>query len=136
MPKHVTCDAESFAIGLEELLSDIAPDVAEGISEEIPRLARKGAKDLRTEAGARWTGKTGSKYSKGFSSKTIKTGAVATAEIGNRSMPGLVHLLEKGHETLTSRRVEGIPHVRPVYERLEPEVVKAVERAVGEALEG
>lgn len=136
MPKHVTCDAESFAIGMEELLSDIEPEIAKNLSEEIPRIARKGAKELREEAGSRWTGKTGSKYSKGFSSKTIQTGSVTTAEIGNRSMPGLVHLLEKGHETLTSRRVQGIPHVAPVYDRLEPQVIEAVDRAVGEALEG
>lgn len=136
MPKQVTCDAESFAIGMEELLSDIEPDIARNLSEEIPRLARKGAKDLREEAGKRWTGKTGSRYSKGFSSKTLKTGRATTAEIGNRTMPGLVHLLEKGHETLTSRRARAYPHVAPVYDRLEPEVLEAVSKAVGEALEG
>ena len=136
MPKHISCDAESFAFGMEELLSDIEPDIARNLSEEIPKVARKGAKELRQEASARWTGKTGSRYAKGFSSKTLQTGSVTTAEIGNRSMPGLVHLLEKGHETLTSRRVEGIPHVAPVYERLEPEVIAAVDKAVGEALEG
>lgn len=136
MPSHITCDSESFAIGMEELLSDIAPDVAKNLSQAIPRIARKGAKQLREEAGARWTGVTGTRYSKGFSSKKIASGAVTTAEIGNKAAPGLVHLLEKGHETLTSRRVEGIPHVAPVYDRLEPEVIEAVEKAVEEALEG
>lgn len=136
MPSHISCDADAFAIGLEELLADIEPEVAEGISEEIPKVARKGAKRLREVAGAKWTGKTGSKYAKGFSSKTLSTGTVASAEIGNKAMPGLVHLLEKGHETLTSRRVAGIPHVSTVYDEIEPEVIEAVDRAVGEALEG
>lgn len=136
MPKHISCDSDHFAIGMEELLSDIEPAVAENLSEELPRLGRKGAKELRQEAGERWTGKTGRAYSKGFSSKKVQSGMVTTVEIGNSAMPGLVHLLEKGHETLTSRRVEGIPHVAPVFDRLEPQVVDAVSKAVGEALEG
>lgn len=136
MPRNITCDSEHFAIGMGELLSDIEPDLAESLSAEIPRIARRGAKELRQEAGKRWGGKTGRRYAAGFSSKQLKAGPVTTAEIGNRAAPGLVHLLEKGHETLTSRRVEGIPHVAPVYDRLEPEVVKAVEKSVDEALEG
>lgn len=136
MAKHITCDAEMFAIGMEELLADIEPDMAKNLSKEIPRLARKGAKELRQEASSHWQGITGSRYAKGFSSKTLKSGIVSTAEIGNKAVPGLVHLLEKGHETLTARRVAGIPHVAPVYEKLEPQVIEAVEEAVEEALEG
>lgn len=136
MPKHITCDADRFAMGIDELLADIEPDVAKNISEAIPKVARKGAKRLREVAGARWKGKTGRRYSAGFSSKTIKTGKVAAAEIGNKNAPGLVHLLEKGHETLTSRRVAGISHVAPVYDEIEPQVIKAVGDAVGKALEG
>lgn len=135
MPKQISCDSEHFAIGMEELLADIQPNVAEGLSVAIPKIARKGAKELRKVAGERWTGKTGSKYSKGFTSKKIQSGQVTTAEIGNKNMPGLVHLLEKGHETLTSRRVDGIPHVAPVYNMLEPEVIEAVNKVVEEALE-
>lgn len=136
MPKNITCDAENFAIGLEELLSDIEPSIERELSEAIPKIARKGAKKLKQSAKSRWTGKTGRKYAEGFSSKKIKSGVVTTAEIGNKNIPGLVHLLEKGHETLTGRRVEGIPHVAPVYDELEPEVVETVEKAVGKALEG
>lgn len=136
MAKQVVCDAENFAIGMDELLSDIAPDVAKKISVEIPKVARSGAKTLREEAGKRWKGKTGKRYSSGFQARKIQDGIVTTAEIGNKNVPGLVHLLEKGHETLTSRRVAGIPHVAPVYNELEPKVLKAISDAVGEALEG
>lgn len=136
MPKHITCNSDQFAFGMEELLSDIPPDVARNLSARIPKVGREGAKDLREEAGARWTGTTGRKYSKGFSAKTVEEGTVTTVEIGNKTFPGLVHLLEKGHESLTSRRVEGIPHVAPVYDRLEPKVIKAVDDSIEEALEG
>lgn len=135
MTKNITCDSEHFAIGMEELFADIEPNIAKELSTSIPKVARKGAKRLREEAKGRWKGVTGQRYAAGFSSKTIKTGTVTTAEIGNKNMPGLVHLLEKGHETLTSRRVAGIPHVAPVYQEIEPEVIEAVTKAVGDALE-
>lgn len=134
--KEVTCDIDQFAVGLQELLSDIVPSVEDQLSKEIPKLARKGAKRLQKEAASHWNGKTGERYSGGFSSKKTSSGAITTAEIGNAEVPGLVHLLEKGHATLTARRVPGIPHVAPVYDELEPEVIKAVEKAVGRALEG
>lgn len=136
MPRSIECDADAFAIGLEELLSDITPDVAKGISEAIPKVSRKGAKMLREEASKRWTGKTGAAYSKGFKSKTIKSGEVTTAEIGNSKFPGLVHLLEKGHATLTGRRTKAYPHVAPVFDAIEPQVMEAVGDAVDKALEG
>lgn len=92
MPKQVTCNADNFAIGMKELLSDIQPDVAKEVSVAIPKVARKGAKMLREDAKDRWKGKTGQRYAAGFSSRTDKTGVITTAEIGNKNMPGLVHL--------------------------------------------
>lgn len=134
--REVSCDIENFAIGLQELISDIEPSIEDELSIEIPKLGRKGAKMLKKEAASHWQGKTGKRYSSGFSSKKTSSGRITTAEIGNSEVPGLVHLLEKGHATLTSRRVPGIPHVAPVYDELEPQVIKAVEKAVGKALEG
>lgn len=134
MPTQVTCDIDEFAFGLEQLLSDIAPNMEKQLDVEIPKLGRKGAKMLRENAGQRWTGVTGQRYSSGFTSKKTKGGKITTAEIGNKNVPGLVHLLEKGHATLAGRRVAGIPHVSVVYDELEPQVMEAVEDAVGRAL--
>lgn len=123
-------------MALDSLVSDIEPDIERELSEEIPKLGRKGAKMLREEASSHWDGVTGERYSKGFSSSKVSSGKLTTAEIGNRNAPGLVHLLEKGHATLTGRRVAGTPHVSVVYDKLEPDVERVVARAVDDALEG
>lgn len=135
MPSDVTCDWLDFTAGIERLVGDISPDVELEMEKAVPKVARKGAKELRKEAASRWNGKTGSAYSAGFSSRRVKGGGVAS-EIGNKNMPGLVHLLEKGHATLTNRRVAGIPHVAPVFDsvvvpELEKEVAAGVDRALG-----
>lgn len=136
MPKHVTCDWEDLSWGFQELLGDIPPEVTAQMQTVVPKVARKGAKELRSEAAKRWDGKTGSRYSAGFSSTTLKSGVVTSAEIGNRAVPGLVHLLEKGHATLTGRRTAAYPHVAPVFDRtvapeLEREIGKAIDRVLG-----
>lgn len=137
MPNEVTCDWLNLATGIEQLLGDIAPDVKSEMQKAIPKVARKGSKALREEAGSRWNGKTGSKYSKGFTMRQIKAGEEVSAEIGNKTFPGLVHLLEKGHATLNGRRVAGIPHMTPVFENVVvPELEKEVSAGVERALEG
>lgn len=137
MPKNVTCDWMNLSWGMQELLGDIPSEVTAQMETVVPKVARKGAKELRSEAAKRWNGKTGKRYSEGFSSTSLKSGVVTSAEIGNRSVPGLVHLLEKGHATLTGRRTAAYPHVAPVFEKtVAPELEKEVGMAVDRALEG
>lgn len=137
MPSEVACDWLDFAAGIEQLVGDIAPDVESEMQKAIPKVARKGAKALREEASSRWNGTTGARYSAGFSSRQLKGGDGVAAEIGNRTAPGLVHLLEKGHATLNGRRVAGIPHVAPVFEQVVvPELEMEVAAGVDRALEG
>lgn len=132
MPKHVTCDWENLSWGVEQLLGDIPPEVTAQMQQVVPKVARKGAKELRAEAAKRWNGKTGSRYSGGFSSTVLKSGTVTSAEIGNRAVPGLVHLLEKGHATIGGGRARAYPHVAPVFDST---VAPELERAVGEAVD-
>ena len=137
MPKNVTCDWVDLDWGIETLLEDIPTDVKADLNKSIPKAARQGAQELRSEAGKRWDGTTGAKYSAGFTSHTNKTGDVVEAEIGNKTFPGLVHLLEKGHATLTGRRTRAYPHMAPVYEKtVRPALERAVGDAVDRALEG
>lgn len=137
MPSEVACDWLNFATGIEQLVGDIAPDVEHEMQKAIPKVARKGAKAVREEASARWNGTTGARYSAGFSSRQLKGGDGVAAEIGNKAVPGLVHLLEKGHATLTSRRVAGVPHLAPVFESVVvPELEREVAAGVDRALEG
>lgn len=131
------CEPDAFAKTLEQILGDIAGDISEETPKAVTRVARRGAKQLRSEAASRWSGKTGATYSAGFSSRvTGQGGGVVSAEIGNDTFPGLVHLLEKGHATLTGRRTAAYPHMAPVFEDIQDDLIAEVGRAVDKALGG
>lgn len=131
----MTCDADAFAASLESLIGDIPDAVAEAAGKAVGQSVRKGAKQLRgkyTDGIGRhpWS----AEYRGGFSSHVDKGGRVTTGEIGNKAKPGLVHLLEKGHATLTGRRTGKFGHMDPAFQEIQEDFVERVGKAVGEAL--
>lgn len=135
--RNVYCDIEDFAIGLDRLLGDIPADVQRELGVAVPKAAKKITKLTKMKAKANgWDGKTGKRYVSGFSNKVTASRAGTSAEVGNRNVPGLVHLLEKGHNTMGGRRVAGKPHLGPAFEETKEEFYKDVSKAVERALEG
>ena len=97
------------------------------------QATRKGAKTVSKHAskGGRhaWSGE----YVGGFSSH-VTHGATTVGEIGNKAKPGLVHLLEKGHATLTGRRTGAFPHMAPAFTEISADFVERAEREIGRAI--
>ena len=133
MPKHLTCTPDAFAATLQELLADIPGAVVDKTGDAVAKCTRKGVKQVKSHASkggkTAWSGE----YVGGFGSH-IKRGVETTGEIGNRAKPGLVHLLEKGHATLTGRRTRAYPHMAPAFDEIKEEFAKSVADAVGEAI--
>lgn len=133
MSRYVEVPLDAFAKGIEELIGDIPASCEEKVGNAVAKSTRKGVKNVQAHAekGGRhpWSGE----YTGGFASH-IERGAITTGEIGNKTKPGLVHLLEKGHATLTGRRTAAFPHMAPAFEEIQVEFIEAVEKAVGEAL--
>lgn len=135
MANHAECDWLNLEAGFSELLDGIEPEMETEVERAVGKVTRKGAKELRAKASERWNGETGSRYSEGFASHVTKAGSETTGEIGNKNVPGLVHLLEKGHVTMGGTRTKAYPHLAPVYEQIAPEAFSEVADAVGRALE-
>ena len=133
MAREVTCDIDGFAKGIEQLIGDIPEACKDGLAKATEQSVRKGAKTVQQYAskGGRhaWSGE----YVGGFKSHVTR-GDVTVGEIGNSAKPGLVHLLEKGHVTLTGRRTGAFPHMAPAFDEIQEDFVKRAERAVGEAI--
>lgn len=132
--KSITRDADKFAKGIEELIGPIAEACQAQANDAVAKSTRRGAKQLRgvyTQGIGRkpWS----EKYRKGFTSRVNK-GVVTEGVVGNKAKPGLVHLLEKGHATLTGRRTKAYPHMEPAFEDMKDDFVKRMQKGIGKAL--
>jgi len=136
MGRNETCDVDNFAAALESLVSDIPPACIDKGGEAVAQSVRKTAKELRGGAyGSSGLHQWSDKYMSGFSSHVDK-GVKTVGEVGNKNKPGLVHLLEKGHLTLTGRRTRAYPHMAPAFDAMSEDFIERYEKAIGEALEG
>lgn len=133
MTDDLTVPPEAFAKGIEELIGNIPAACGEKVSKAVAQSTRKGVKTVKKHAGKGGVHKWSERYVGGFSSH-VEGGISPSGEIGNKSEPGLVHLLEKGHATLTGRRTRAFPHMAPAFEEIQDDFVDRVAKAVGEAL--
>ena len=125
-------DADRFAVSLMGLLEEVPSRIEDGLPQAVRKGCQKGAKEARRLARARFKG-TG-RYAKGFRYKVKGGGPRVTGEIGNASLPGLVHLLEKGHATIGGGRVAGRPHFSDAADAAEEELWDAVSDLVERSL--
>lgn len=134
MARDLTVDLDSFAIGLEQLVGDIPAACQEKGGDVVAKSVRKAAKELRGgKFGSAGKHAWSEEYMGGFASH-VERGVETVGEVGNKNKPGLVHLLEKGHATLTGRRTTAYPHMAPAFEAMSAEFVDEYEKAIGEAI--
>ena len=136
MGRELSVDIDAFAAGLEQLVGDIPGACAEKGGDAVAKSVRKTAKELRSGTyGSSGKHEWSEEYMSGFSSH-VDRGMETVGEVGNKNKPGLVHLLEKGHATLTGRRTNAYPHMAPAFNAMSEEFIEEYKKAIGEALEG
>ena len=122
-------DADAFAAAVTGALGALG----DAVQEEMPRAVRKGARAARDgwrENAASSFGGTG-RYASSITYRVKGRGAEVEAEVGSATMPGLPHLLEKGHARVGGGFVPGRPHIAPAAE----EAFKVTEDAFDELIE-
>ena len=129
MPSHLTCDIDGFGAAMDSILEDVLANTEKGMEPAVRESCKTGRKLTKANAAGSFGG-TG-KYASSFSYRIKKSGDEVTGEVGSRNMPGLVHLLEKGHAKVGGGRVEGRPHMAPAAE----EAFKVLEDEINKALE-
>lgn len=136
MGRTITRNVDAFAAGLEELVGDIPAACMEKGGEVVEKMVRKTASNLRAGTyGSAGKHKWSEEYMSGFTSH-VEHGVETVGEVGNKNKPGLVHLLEKGHLTLTGRRTTAYPHMAPAFDDMADKFVEEYKKAIGAALEG
>lgn len=132
MSKKVTVDNMASAI-LQELekYRDVTEEAVEkGVSE----TAKEAVKELRN-AHPSGSGKYGSwdkKYNKGWKVMQTKRDKRyhKKATIHNETDYQLTHLLEKGHALRQGGRAQAFPHIAPVAEKCEDELIQNIKKWV------
>lgn len=122
-----TTSADGFAAALQKILKEYQEDVSKNVNDLAKKFTQKGVKEIKSASGQ--FGGTG-KYTSGWTSK-FETGRLSSQGIiYNGKVPGLPHLLEKGHAKRGGGRVAGREHIAPVEQTLIEEFQKAVEHDI------
>lgn len=102
---------------LEKTVSDIykeyLDDVQENVKDDVQKAADDAVKELKSTS-PKLTGK----YAKSWKQKTVKESSNEKDIVVHAGRYQLTHLLENGHAKRGGGRVQGIPHIKPVEEKV------------------
>lgn len=114
MASDISVDADLFASSIEGIFGDTRRACTGALDEAIVEGSRESAKLWRSGAREKFAGR--GRYAKSIRTK-VKRGGDSPEAVVYSTMPGLPHLLEKGHATIGGGRVAGREHVAPAAER-------------------
>ncbi len=119
---------------VEKILYEYNAEVAAEVAEIVPDIAKDAAKQVKAKAKQEGlqSKKSGKHYVNGWKSQVERKRLTVTAVIYNSTKPQLTHLLENGHAKVNGGRVEGRPHIAPVNEWAEKELIERIERRLSE----
>lgn len=110
MGKHLWVEEDEFAAAMSEIFGDIVEASDEAVFQCVHDALVDGRDEWRSGAdGYGW------KYGKHVTYRTLRQKHGTEGHIFSRK-PGLPHLLEKGHATISGGRTRAYPHVKPAAE--------------------
>ena len=129
MNKKTTVD--NLAKEIEKSLADFAGVTDEACESGVMDTAEEAVKELRS-AHPSGSGEYGSwdKYNRGWKIRETKRTKNVMALIHNATDYRLTHLLEKGHAKVNGGRTRAFPHIAPVEEKAEENLVKNIRKRV------
>ena len=113
---------------IAKILTEYGDEVADHVKEATKKVAKVGANAVKANAQGDFGG-TG-RYAKGWTSQIEENHYSAQGIIYNKDLPGLPHLLEKGHAKRGGGRVEGVVHIEPVEKQVIEEFENSIKRAI------
>lgn len=133
-------ELDEFAKSVTDLVKVPFDRIEEGSEPVIKASCQKGRRECKKEAGnlglADKRGKdVWARYLSGFRSTTKrKNKHNVVGEIGQKNVPGLVHLIEKGHNRIGGGRVRAFPHMKPAAKSTFEYATKKFEELVQKSL--
>lgn len=132
MGKKITVDQLASTVMKE--LKEFEGMTDEAVEKGITETAKKAVRDLHNAhpSGSGQYGSWDKKYNKGWKVMQTKTDKKyhKKATIHNATDYQLTHLLEKGHAKVNGGRTRAFPHIAPVAEQCEDELVKNMRKYI------
>lgn len=123
MPKSISPDA--LALTVSNILNEYS-ELCEDELEDAVKTVTKNAKNKLKTAGS-FTDRSGD-YRKGWAVQIDKKRLGIEGVVYQKKAPGLAHLLEFGHAKQKGGRTKAFPHIAPVNEEAQTEIVQELER--------
>lgn len=112
-------ELSSFSTEMQKILDEYKEEVQIIVDEEVVAESKEAVKKVKTESP-----KNKGEYSKGWKMKKKDTRFGVETTIYNSTHGWLVHLLEHGHAKVNGGRTKAEPHVGPVQDWIEKEILK------------
>lgn len=124
--------ADQFASAIAGIFDEVTGDVNKGAATAI----RKGGKVAKEEWAANARGSFGGtgRYAGSISMAMRESRTNPHVEVGSKELPGLPHLLEKGHARTGGGFVSGRQHIAPAADHAFDETMRLLDESIGEAL--
>lgn len=116
---------KDLAIEIEKAVKEYTEEVERGIATVIEKDVQEAVTELKNTSPKR----TGD-YAKGWTAKKEVSEGHIKMTIYNKNKPQITHLLEHGHAKRNGGRVSGIPHIKPVEQKLNEQVVRDIEDVI------
>lgn len=132
--ERMKIELDGLEKAVNEILDEYGAEVNAQVAEVVPDIAKEAAKQVKANALAKGLKrkKGGKHYVNGWKSQVETKRLTVTAVVYNSTKPQLTHLLENGHAKVNGGRVEGRPHIAPVNEWAEKELIERIERRLSE----
>lgn len=129
MSKKISVDQLSEEIA--KTLKDFEGVTDKAVEHGVLDTAQDAVKELRV-ADPPGSGEYGSwsDYNKGWKIKATKRGKKTDAIVHNATKYRLTHLLEKGHAKVNGGRTRKFPHIAPVAEKSEKELINNIKKQI------
>ena len=136
----MTISEDQFAVALTKMVKDPFDLIDGELDDVISKACQKGRRDCTKYATALQLRDHGSKttwsrYLEGFASTTKRKKAGVFGEIGQKNVPGLVHLIEKGHQIVRHGVVMGKTTPRPHIKDAAEDTFKYTEKKISELVD-
>lgn len=133
--KNETWNLDGYEKAMQQLLDEYGTSIMKDTYEVFDELTKELPKKLKQETLAKGLKrrKGGKHYANGWRARVEKTSLNIYLLAYNVNKPQLTHLLENGHLKVNGvDRVDGKPHIAPVSEWAEKEVIERVEKRLSE----